>query len=477
MNQNQLHYLTKNTHEAYKSKEAIQKLVHYSYRGGQSYKDNEFLHKYTERETSESYKDRKKRSIYFNNVQPLADMMVGFLHTYDVSRSKIKNQEFMLDANNYDDFNSLMIKIATTSILTTTGILVDSPKFNDDDITEARRIELGLKPIVNLYEPWKIRNYYINKQGKLEWLILDNSYIKNDDPFSEQETIYSYRLWTQTTYQDFYSYNQSEWIESEEFVNPIGEIPFIFGNWTDIWNEHITDTTFEDIALFDQSIYNYMSLFDENMYAGTFKMLFWPGKIDEQVKTSSLRNMSTVSFDPTSSNVPFFSSPKLEDMSNFLSAIDFLIIGILRKLGLNTDHEKNYSQSGIAKSFDFKKVKAFLAAGASSMENIEKSILYYAGLWMNIDDSKAEIEYNKDFLGEEQEQEFMNLITAMASMPDELYKKEAQKRIAELTLKNIPEDTKKAIDESIDADEPEEQISNDDIQNLANEETEDENND
>lgn len=463
-------YVTNQTSPIYNTKQNIWKQISNSYAGGETYRDAGYLHKFTQREPSGSYDERLKRSIYFNNVQPLADLITGFLYTANVLRSDYKQEEIIEKASYRQSLDNFMQTVAVNSLMYTCGVLVDSPQFGDEVQTEADRLAANLNPYCVLYHPWQIRNYYCDDYGVLRWVLLDNSYYDNSDPFKEATCVTRYRLWTSEYFQDFESISSTTHINNattgstetiqaltsgenfkagEQVPHNLGEVPFIFVNWSNRTGEKYEDTIFEDIALFDQSIYNYMSLMDEMLAGGTFKFLFYPGKVPEDMESQSFSNLAIISWDTQSANKPFFDGPNLTDITPFLSAIEFLLVGILRKLGLNTDAEKNYVQSGSAKFFDFKKTRALLSGGAESMEETEREIFRLSGLWLGIDDSDVKIEYQRDFMGEEAQVEFEKLMQVIALQHGKM-SEYAMKRVAELTFDKLGEKEMKEINDDIE---------------------------
>ena len=461
--------ITSQRHETYNQKSKIWQQVSDSYAGGKTYQDGDYLHKFF-RENSDSYKDRQKRALYFNNTQPLSDMLVGFLIPKDgITRNKFKNQEVIDSIGRISGLDDFMYRVATNSGLYTTGVLVDSPDFRIEDvITEQDRIDKGLNPYTVLYEPWKILNFYFDANDILSWVLLDNSFIDRSNPYATEQKITKYTLWTREIIQHLWKKGSaetsdaeftglltngiggtspsnpgktheikkdanSEWFVSEPFPHGQPEIPFIFVNWYDKNNTKYADTVFEDIAFFDQGIYNYMSLMDELITAGTFKFLFFPGTIPDEIKDSGFSNLAAIPYDPLDGGKPFFDGPKLDDINPFLNSIEFLLTGILRKLGLNTDQEKDYVQSGQAKFFDFKKTNALLQSASNNLEKTEKLIFKYYGSWIGKPDEDVEIKYPKDFLGVEQAEELNRMYQTIAS-PFDMMQQQAWKRIAEINF-------------------------------------------
>lgn len=471
-----------------------------AYAGGVVYKyaDPSYLHKFDPRETDRSYKARKERAVYLNNVQPLADMLAGFVFSTDPMRDKISLEYLVENANQYLNMNEFMKLVALNSLLYTCGVLVDSPSFSTDEVkSEADRESAGLNPFCILYSPWQIRNYHVGRDGKLDWIVFDDTCYDNQSPTKMAKLNLQFTLWTRKTVQKFSSrsdlpvnlsmynmlgnrqgqfgygmnvYNLFEFGASasasiipgtsinleagKEIAHPCGEVPFKFCNWTTKNRTHFVDTIFEDITLFDQAMYNYMSLMDEVISGGVFKYLGWPGDPPKNVVDNELSHCAILSFPPDATHAPFFFGPELGEVTPFLSLMEFLIIAIKRSLGLDTDQTKSYPQSGKAKQFDFSKVGAFLNMGAGAMEDIEEEIFRFAGLWEGKTE-EVEVEYRKDIIGEDEDAELARLFQVMM-LPYQKLKQATAKRIAGLNFNDIlTEDEMKEINDDIDKTEEE----------------------
>jgi len=422
--------------------------------------DGNHLFKFSSREGESGYKERKKRAVHLNNVQPLADMITGFLYTEKPTRKNTDAQNYLLESvdGKGKSFDSFMYQIAVNSLMQTTGILVESPQFDPSLIrTEADRKQYNANPYCCRYELWKIRDFYPDT-GPLEWILLDNSYIDSVNPFKKPEEINIYRLWTTEFYQDIRKIKtitgQYEYQIDNEVYHNIGEVPFIFANWRNKDNCRIADTIFEDIAYFDQAIYNAMSLLDEMLASGTFKFLAYPtstGDVPEEL-TNGFTNYAVIPYNG-SAGKPEFIGANMNEIAPFLQVMDFYITAIKRKLGLDSDLNKDYQQSGVAKNFDFKKTRALLISGAQEMEKVEKEIFRFAALWEN-KDTDIEIEYYTDFLGEEMISKLTRLYQLL-DMPYQQLKKTVSKKIVELNLdRDIDEDEMETILNDIDGYEP-----------------------
>ena len=391
-------------------KNDIWKLIHHSYHGGVDYQKQDYLCRHA-KESKASFAKRKARAVYFNQIQPLADLLAGFLFIHKPSRKNVENLMYLVDAadGKKKSMDEFMKVVAVHSVLFTCGVLVDSPAFDSEQIvTEKDRKDAALNPYSTMYLPFQIRDFHISRTGELEWVLLDNSYVDNTDPFKESVEKTIYRLWTKTDYQDFElietGANEKDNIKVGEVVpHPIRYVPFKFVNWKDDNNDMISESVFEDPAMIAKLIYNKLSEMDEMIASGSFRVLMYPtkdGKLPANLVAGGIGALSAIPYDGSLSKEPKFDGAKLEDVSPFLKAIEFYISEILKKIGLDTDETKDYVKSGLAKQIDFQKVRTLLVSGSMALEDLERWIFKTAGKWSN-SESKAQIHYTTHYADED----------------------------------------------------------------------------
>lgn len=430
-------------HPKIKEKKSIWSLLDDSYIGGDRYISNNHLFQYI-RESNKDYKNRLARSVYFNHVQPLVDMLVGFLYSEKPDRKKTEPFNYLLEkANKKVSFENFMQRVATLSIMFTVGVLVDSPQYNQSEIKSvADRKNNKINPYCVFYSPHQIKDFYHNDEGELVWLLLDNSYIQKTNPFKKEEKIELYRLWEIGKITDIL-FVGDDFINIEKEIK-IEQIPFIFPNWRDVNKDSISDSFFEDIAFLSRQIYNYISYLDESIASSSFKNLFYPieskDDIPDEIIAGGMSALSVVPFNGTLSSQPFFASPSLNDLVAIIGVIEMFTKEILSKVGLDKDQERNYVQSGIAKKLEFEKCETILRLGAIQMESVEKQIFDFAALWEGGKESNVEIIYNKKFQSEEIEEQLSRLYE-MFTLPVKNIKELALNLIVQKTLNSIGEDS------------------------------------
>lgn len=446
-------FIAERIHEVIEKKKSVWKLISDSYVGGTTYTCENYLHHYP-REPETEYKARKKRSIYLNHVQPLADILAGFIFTNKPERKTPTALDYLKEkCSKQKSFDKFMLSLAIHSVQYPVGILVDSPSFDPALIkTEAQRQELKLNPFCTMYMPWKIRDFALDDNGDFLWVLLDNTYILKTDPKADAVKKVVYTLWDKESYQDF-EITGDAIIQGEKYSHPVGKVPFYILSWKDKDEDQLSETPFEDIALIDQAVYNSLSLLDEMITAGTFKLLFFPvikaTDLPVELKTNGVGSLTVIPFPGDTTTAPFFAGASLEDTASFVSIIEFYLSQLFDKLGMGTDKDKKYVQSGKAKELDFKKAESFLRHGAESLQDCETFIFDTAARWEGKSDliKKINITYSTDFQDEEIES-LMTSITGIIAMGYKSLEKYAIMKGAELISKDDkPEKRKQLMDE------------------------------
>jgi len=228
------------------------------------------------------------------------------------------------------------------------------------------------------------------------------------------------------------------------------EVPFVFSTWRDVGEDFIADTPFEDIAIIDRQIYNLLSYLDENIASASFKALFFPttkpSDLPTELITQGIGGLSVIPF-PSGGSQPFFDSSNLEDVGNFIDILNLYEKNILQKLGLDTDSEKNYVQSGTAKQLEYKKMEALLRAGATSLESTENKIFEFCALWLGIENQSFSI-YPNEFVLEDVDKQLERLLSVYSlnneSVKEPIFKEMLKKSLSYMDENELSEILKEA---------------------------------
>ncbi|MFW9871964.1 MAG: hypothetical protein ACFFG0_02605 [Candidatus Thorarchaeota archaeon] len=445
-------------------KQSNWELIFNSYVGGVAFSNAGYLIRYP-KESIKSFTARKERAVYFNQVSPIVDMLSGLLFLNKPTRNISKDMEYLLtNVSRSKSLNEFSRLAAAYSFMFTCGVLIDTPQYDPQIIkTRKDRIDNKINPYAILYLPFKIRDFSINNvDGELDWIILDDSYIENSDPFIPQSKVIKYTLWKRETYQIFEKEERTGIIkEYDEVPHKVGYVPFKFISWRDDNNDFVGETVCEDIAMISKLIYNDMSYMDEMLASGTFKMLAYPsrsGEIPPEMKHGGVGPLSIIPYDGNFSTQPSFIGADLAEIDPFLKAINFYMSEILKKVGLNTDETKEFVKSGAAKKIDFQKMRSLLIAGALMMGSLEEWIIETASRLDGKKNIETKCEYTTAFSDEDLESE-VTMLTELLVQPVKELRVNVLNILAKKLLTNYLDQDKleliyKDIKKSIGGDEP-----------------------
>lgn len=399
------------------------KLLADSYKGGIDYIRGGHLFPH-DREWKKAFEKRKERTPYINFLQPIVDILIGFIFKDEPSREIPPDLEAITKrTSKQKNMDAYMRSVATHSCMYTVLVAVDSPAFDPEVVkTEADRIAANLQPYACTYMPWQIRDFACDADMNLEWVLLDDTRVEKADPLKEPVKRVIYRLWTKKDFSDFeIKENQNTkkievvLLEGYPKLHSLGEVPCHFVNWRDLEDDHVSDSPMEDIAILSRTIYNIMSYLEEMLASGTFKTLFFPvktaGDVPQEIKKAGLSESPLVEFDGNMSKQPFFDGAKLEEIDPFIAAYNLYKLQIFTKVGMDVDRDKSYVQSGAAIGKEFQKTEALLKAGSEAMEQCEEFIYRIAAKWQNqnYSEDQIKVEYCEDFQQADIDAEFVRL--------------------------------------------------------------------
>lgn len=434
---------------------SVWRLIYNSYLGGLTYRNGGYLSKYP-KESEDSFKIRRERSVYFNQVSPIVDMLSGMLFTPKPIRNQVpKEMGYLTDhATRKKSMDTFMRLVSAYSLMFTCGVLVDSPDFNTDEVkTRADREKKKLNPYASLYLPFEIRDFHLGDDGELEWIILDDSYYDHSDPMIAGVVVERYRLWRRTSYQDFIrGKDDKNILAGPEVPHNIGEVPFRLVSWRDDDGDAIGETIFEDIAYISKLIYNSMSYMDEMLASGTFKMLAYPsedGTLPKEIVEGGLGPLGGIPFMKDSAHAPDFIGADLQNIDGFIKAINFYMAEVLKKIGASTDETKEFVKSGKAKKVDLEKMQALLISGSQMMSDAENWIYRIAAKWEG-KTIEPKVKYTTDFSNEQLREE-IDMLTSLLIHPVKSMRREILKVMNKKLLANyIEADKVDEIESEID---------------------------
>jgi hypothetical protein len=443
--------LLKRRHEQLKAREWIHGLIYDSYAGGINYRKGGYLHQHT-LECNEDYGKRKERSIYINHCKGLIDILTGYIFSTPVQRSVAPEINYILEkANPSYSLDAFIKHVATLASLSTICILVDSPQFDPEEIkTIDQRQAQGLNPYCKIYLPDQIRDFSLGKDNKLNWILLDDSYEDDTDPFKKNTLNFVRTLWTKTEIRKYYfrKDEKGDYVFSREERIPLmlNEIPIILFNLMDS-EKSFNSSYAEDLALLDNAIYNYFSLLDCSLVKQAIKPLFFPSKDgslpDELLKVGEFAKLIAIPFPNDASHEPFYlEQSSNNDVTSYILTINILLDEARQSIGLSKDNSLS-GQSGKAKSYELKKLESILKSACSNLQSLEMDILRLVSAWEK-KESKCDVTYSAKFNDDDLEillKALYDLLTIDSTTLKEL----AVERIVQTTIPEVSQDNVKKI--------------------------------
>jgi len=392
-------------HPKIKAKQVIYKLIQDSYAGTTQFKNGEYLRRGL-LEYKQEYEKRLADSTYENFIQPANDTLCGLLYSQPIQRKFNSEYEKIADRITKDTGieEFMMNVVAPNSLMISGGVLVDSPKIPNEyqgkQLSKKQQIDLGLYPYAVYYPATMIRDFA--EDGS--WVLLDDTYCENSNPYQPQKKIECRTLWTASEIIKYKKYGD-QWkdVSKEVYPNPINEIPFIWCNWRDINNDKITESPFEDIAELNKSIYNIDSIITENAFQSSFAQLIYQGDTETINKIISAEVPGSLSVIPISSDAKIAPSYIQRPLANIAILIELeqtRINRIMGKIGLGNTSDKTINMGWQSRKIEFEKCEAILRGWAEGMENVEEQIFYFYSKWQNpqwVFGGEYEIEYPDKF--------------------------------------------------------------------------------
>ena len=428
-------------------KEKIYNFILDSYNGSFQYLNKTYLYKHL-RESTKDYSLRKEKSVYFNFLKEISKVLSGLLYLNAPTRNISKDYDsFLNNCYNGKSFYNFIKEVSLLSFLFPIGILIDT-KRTENVLT--KKEEKENIPFCKIYLPTQIRDFCLDEKGNLSWIILDNSNIDKSDIFNTKE-VFNYKVWTKEIHFDILQKANKKYYIDNVFEHKLEEIPFTFTSWEKSTFSFVNQNISEEISILSKNFYNKISEFDYLLSQSVFQTLFYPlnegEKLPNELRDNSFTDLFVLGFNASLSHKPFFDSPKLDSISDvFEKYLDKITKRILSIVGLDKDLEKNYVQSGYAKSLEFIKTKAILSDASTNMENLEIKLLNFVSNWTGYN-KELKIKYDSNFDSSNVDSELERLVLLINNSREyPSIRKHSVKAMSEIILSDLTDEDKKNID-------------------------------
>lgn len=425
-----------------------------AYEGTESMIELDEVFSKEERESETNFKKRKDEAYGFDYSQAVIDLFVYYLFEKDPDRElesladDDQWQAFVddcdLEGSDYDVW--LLEQQRYASIYGLVGVLVDKPQGRRDTREEEK--DQGIYPYVAAYHPqaildWKFDRSPISGRPELVYLKLK----EEGDPEDR------YLIWTTEEWQIWVDKGDSSTPELEDSgTNPLGVIPFVFLyniKGRKVSGKRLGVSDIRTVARIDASILRNLSHGEEIIKYGAFPMMRKPAKtaMAGEQEEDIVGVTAVLEFDPShpESKPDWLEAEVKDPIEAVLSWLGKKVTEIYRSVnagGIHATEMSNQAKSGVALKAEFQLLNAKLAAKATNLEEVERSILYFWLLWQNQSDlyEKCTIERPKEFSVEDLAMDLQNVLTAKAIVRSEKFQIAVEKRTAQRLLEGQPQD-------------------------------------
>ena len=416
-----------------------------SVQGGMAYLEEDYLMSHR-LEHSDDFEQRKTRAYYLNFCDEVIQTFTNYILKEPVERPDDTTlEEFRQNTNNKgDDIDAFMRRVARVSAMYGhCHIVVDSPKLITNTIlSKKQQRDSNLFPYGTIVLPTKLRDWSLDSDGQLNWVIIEEDIFDDSDPDKERIEQVTYKVITRD---DWTRYDEDgKKIEGDK--NPLGEVYVVTNYHRDIDIDMIGESLIKDIAYVNKIIYNWCSLIDEQIERQTFSQLVIPDDgtlADESEKAEPLKKIGTSAiwtFPADAAQAPKFIAPEVSTIEVIWDMIIAHIREIHRLAGLTGVSEDLYSpqRSGKSQQYAFLNINASLAAKAAHLQRTENKLNRLCYLWQNknADAGIESVIYPTSFDVQGLE---ASLATTFAIAEREISKRLNKELLKKLSLKALPQ--------------------------------------
>ena len=446
------------THPAYTDHTQNAEYLYRSYIGGDLYRAGDYLTRYFGEDSdghSNLYTKRLNSTPLNNYVKTTIDIYRSFLfrelphrNLGTLSKNPLVSEwvnDTDNDGQNMDSFLKTMNDYAM--IMGNMWILVDKPSYAVE--TMAQEIQMGIRPYACMYSPSAVMDweYRRNIAGKK---VLE--YIK----VVEENTSYSttISMWY-PDYIERYTVSKDETTgametitEYNEYVNPLGYIPFINHAPIPTPTKGMGYSLVEDVADTQKYIYNMLSELEQTVRISGHPTLV---KTSATNATAGAGSIVTMPEDLDPGLTPFLLQPTGATIGGILDTIDKQVESIQKTTHTSAvQGTKGSPMSGVALQTERQLLNAKLSDLADTLEETEKKMWNMWSNWTGIElPPEFSIDYVDTFDIRDQHSELELLTRAADNVPHDIFKHYIHDSIVNLLVEDPAQatDIKKIIAE------------------------------
>lgn len=442
-----------------------------TYAGGRQWFDDNIFKYY--REGNTEYDERVERAYRFNHTKEVVDLLNKYLFKQNIQRSEDAPKSVLdfwehttRSGTSMDEFAKQISK--RCSIYGRVGIVVDRQRSSSDVLTVREAKEANIKTYAYIVNPEDMLDYSFDDEGGLNWILIQERYRDDEDPFKKQSDIkIRYRLWTREEWfliAEVKKNKKSEYEVVDQGNHGLGVVPVILADNLLTDEQYGAPSLVNDIAYLDKAVANYLSNLDAIIQDQTFSQLVMPAQnvmpgTDESAQLVEMGTKRVFLYDAGgSTHAPEYIAPDPSQAHLILDVIARIIKEIYNSVGLSSERTNKDNavsmdnSSGVAKAYDFERVNALLSAKADSLEVVENKIAHLVAKWNGEDgdEIKRLVSYPDNFDTRGLYDEFDIAARLMLVEAPDKIRQEQMRLVVDKLFPLIKEELKKKIDAEID---------------------------
>ena len=431
-------------------------------KGGRFFANESNIFSHRLEETTD-YDERVDRAYFLNFCESIPKLYNTYIFKERIERPADPNLE--LFRKNIDlrgtDITTFIRKCGfLSSVLGTIHALVDITPTGKKKLTRAD--EKKIQPYCVIIYPTQLKDWSVDRFGELQWIVIESTYYRDQDPLYKREEEVHYTLITRKEWSiedDRGNPVQFEDGSPAKGTNKLGIVPLATLYHEDIDGNMIGESMLKDIVYINRIILNWCSCIDEQIERQTFSQLVVPddGSLVEEDEEGDdpLHRIGTSSiwtFPASSTHAPQFISPNTENIRTIWNLVVDHIKEIYRLAGLlGTSNDIYMGRSGRAAQMGFVGVNAALANKAAAYQKFENEIsrLAYMQLGKNPADFE-EVKYAENFDIAALSDEIDSTFRIMERNFSETLNKTLMKNLARRAIPLAPQSVIKQVEDEIE---------------------------
>lgn len=434
-------------------------------RGGKNFVNDEnlFSHRL---EDSDDFTEREDRGYFLNYCESIPNLFNVYIFKEKIGRPP----DDMLDPfrKNVDGRGMTISEFVNrvgffSSVFGAMHVLVDMPSSNKEILSKRDVKENKLQPYCTLVYPQQLKDWSIDSQGNLRWIVIENTYYYDEDPTIEREDEKHYKLITRDEWRiEDSEGNPAKLAEGvpNSGTNALGVVPLVTLYHKDMDDDKVGESMLKDIVYINRIIMNWCSCIDEQVERNTFSQLVVPdsGSLAEESESGDdpLHKIGTSSiwtFPADAGQPPQFISPNVSNIEIIWKLVVDHIKEIYRIAGLIGSSDDMYvSRSGRAAQMGFLGVNSALADKAKKYQKFENELSRLVYLQLGGDFTKyQEVSYSESFDVASLGEEIDNAMKVMKQNFSETLNKTMMKNIARKAIPLASPDIREKVESEIEA--------------------------